>query len=158
MYDTVLAAKISSSSLMSLGKLIYARTPWKDLPNEWQKLGGNPTGLNTAIRLPLLRAAEEFFLKQLPDIFAIVAEAPAEPEPDLNETAVEAEPAQPEAPVQEQLPLEQPRAAKENGHGNGKKDKGKPEAKPEPKVEQKVEAKPEPKVETPPAAPAAETA
>lgn len=148
-YDTVLHAKMPSSALMALGKLIFARTPWKDLLPEWQKLGGNPSSLNSNIRLPLLRAAEEHLLKELPTIFNIVAETV--PEPDITEAAGEIETppaAEAQTAVQEQLPLTdaKPAAPKENGH-HAKGDKPEKKDKKESKGDPKPEPKPEPKAE-----------
>jgi len=142
-YDTILAAKMDSKPLMSLGKLIYARTPWRDLPNEWAKLGGNPAGLNQFIRLPLIRACEEFLIPKLAEIFTIVPEAAPEPEPDLSADMGEpvSTPEAAAAPAEEAPPPEK----KENGHSS-KKAKGdkadanaKAEVKAEPPVSPPVE-------------------
>jgi hypothetical protein len=77
-YDMILAGKIKSEPLMALGKMIYSRTPWKDLVGEWNKAGGNPAALNQLIRLPMIRAAEEFLIPALKNVvFDVIPDPPA---------------------------------------------------------------------------------
>jgi hypothetical protein len=59
-YQTILDAKLPSEHLMLLGKLIYARTPWNQIPNH--------------LRLPFIRSAEETLLRKIPDLYEIVPE------------------------------------------------------------------------------------
>lgn len=66
-YNTILAAKLSSENLMRLGKLIYARFEWQKIEN--------------TLRLPFVQATEEFLIPAIPQIFTIVEE-------DLSEELV----------------------------------------------------------------------
>ena len=45
-YDTILKAQIKSESLMAVGKLIFARVSWADLPAQWITVTTNPRQLH----------------------------------------------------------------------------------------------------------------
>lgn len=74
LYNTLIRANIKTEPLMSLGKFIFARVEWKDIPAMWQLNGGKTERLNENIRLPLLRACEDFFRSELVNVVDLIPE------------------------------------------------------------------------------------
>ena len=68
-YDCVLKANLETDKLLAIGKHLYARVRWSNVP----------AGLNDA-RLKILRSAEENFLQQLPNFFAVSETPPPQTE------------------------------------------------------------------------------
>ncbi len=68
-YDCVLKANLETDKLLAIGKLLWARVKWSDMP----------VGVNDA-RFKILRSAEENFLQQLPNFFAVSETPPPQAE------------------------------------------------------------------------------